>query len=345
MSPVPPQTAVPSPQPAPPSLTPLEARTRLPFRPRLTSDALGWTNGVVAEEYEEREPCTFVRPPVTHHRLSLLSATPGSALGWQRLDGNGVRVERRSDGSPLFCLIPAGRSHQWSSSGGRVAGFHLLLPRGFVAGIAADAGFGSDAIGSAGQLGCRNASLEPLMRQLAAELREPGAGGTLLADALARTLCLRLLRSHADAQPPERERPSRAPPTPLTDAQVRRVRELMTAEFAANPSNADLARSLGLSTGHFERCFKAATGVSPRAYLLEVRVGRAAGLLREHPDRTTLAVALKAGFADHSHMTRSFRRVLGKTPSAVRRVAAGLHTAALLSLAQFLEEAALVGIV
>jgi AraC-like DNA-binding protein len=48
------------------------------------------------------------------------------------------------------------------------------------------------------------------------------------------------------------------------------------------------------------------------------RVERAARMLRE-TDRPFAAVAVDAGFCDQSHMIRSFRRVLGRAPSEVRK--------------------------
>jgi AraC family transcriptional regulator len=47
------------------------------------------------------------------------------------------------------------------------------------------------------------------------------------------------------------------------------------------------------------------------------RVERAAQLLRES-DEPLSTIALEAGFCDQSHMNRTFRRVLGRLPTAVR---------------------------
>jgi AraC family transcriptional regulator len=47
------------------------------------------------------------------------------------------------------------------------------------------------------------------------------------------------------------------------------------------------------------------------------RVERAARLLRE-TDQPAACIALEAGFCDQRHMNRTFRRLLGRTPSEVR---------------------------
>jgi transcriptional regulator GlxA family with amidase domain len=47
------------------------------------------------------------------------------------------------------------------------------------------------------------------------------------------------------------------------------------------------------------------------------RIERAARLLRE-TDESYASIAADAGFCDQSHMNRTFRRLLGRAPSAVR---------------------------
>jgi AraC-like DNA-binding protein len=46
-------------------------------------------------------------------------------------------------------------------------------------------------------------------------------------------------------------------------------------------------------------------------------VERAARLLRE-TDQPAAGIAAEAGFCDQSHVTRTFRHILGRLPSAVR---------------------------
>jgi AraC family transcriptional regulator len=63
--------------------------------------------------------------------------------------------------------------------------------------------------------------------------------------------------------------------------------------------------------------YRRATGEGLLEVAARFRVERAAYLLRE--TATPLAnVAIDAGFCDQSHMNRTFRRVLGRTPLAVR---------------------------
>lgn len=78
-----------------------------------------------------------------------------------------------------------------------------------------------------------------------------------------------------------------------------------------------ISREVNLSRPHFTRVFRAIEGVPPWSYVTERRVRRAVELLES--DRPLSEVALDAGFADQSHLTRVFKRVIGRTPGEVRR--------------------------
>jgi AraC-like DNA-binding protein len=74
---------------------------------------------------------------------------------------------------------------------------------------------------------------------------------------------------------------------------------------------ADVAR---LSKYHFVRCFQAATGVAPHKYLTLVRVREARRLLER--GLSVGEAADRVGFADASHLSRTFRKWLGIAPGA-----------------------------
>lgn len=80
---------------------------------------------------------------------------------------------------------------------------------------------------------------------------------------------------------------------------------------------ADLSACCGLSPFHLNRAFRAAFGIPPHAYLLQLRVARARELIAAGTALSSAAV--EAGFADQSHMTRIFTRQFGYSPSAFAR--------------------------
>jgi AraC family transcriptional regulator len=79
-----------------------------------------------------------------------------------------------------------------------------------------------------------------------------------------------------------------------------------------------LAREAGVHPVTLARGFRRALGVGVGEYLNELRVRWVEERLGE-PDGGLADLAIAAGFADQSHMTRAFRRVTGRTPGAVRR--------------------------
>ena len=64
------------------------------------------------------------------------------------------------------------------------------------------------------------------------------------------------------------------------------------------------------------RAFKAAFGIAPHGYLIQLRLVRARRLLAI--GTAPAEVASDLGFADQSHLGRWFRRANGLTPGAYR---------------------------
>ncbi|MFN3407606.1 MAG: helix-turn-helix domain-containing protein [Limisphaerales bacterium] len=84
-----------------------------------------------------------------------------------------------------------------------------------------------------------------------------------------------------------------------------------------------LAQIARMSKRNFLRSFHAALGTSPIAYLIQLRVQRAAGLLRR-TDQSVTDIAFAVGFSDSNYFTRQFRKTLGVTPGEYRRQQARL---------------------
>lgn len=74
-----------------------------------------------------------------------------------------------------------------------------------------------------------------------------------------------------------------------------------------------IAGALGISVDRLTHLVSGATGIPPRTHVLWQRVLRVLGEPAAPPNLAAAAAA--AGFSDHAHMTRSFRRFLGRAPS------------------------------
>jgi AraC-like DNA-binding protein len=82
-----------------------------------------------------------------------------------------------------------------------------------------------------------------------------------------------------------------------------------------------LAVQAGLSPRHFARSFLRATGYTPYAYLLWVRLSRARELLKQPGRAKSLKeIAGLCGFFDQTHFGRHFRRMFGTTPATFAQV-------------------------
>lgn len=97
----------------------------------------------------------------------------------------------------------------------------------------------------------------------------------------------------------------------------RQVRKYVLAHLAEDISNRVLAELVGLSVWHFVRAFKQSAGVPPHRFMLERRVERVKHLLVE-TDLPLAQISVVAGFADQSHCSRRFRKLVGITPSRFR---------------------------
>lgn len=114
-----------------------------------------------------------------------------------------------------------------------------------------------------------------------------------------------------------------ARPGARSTAALRRVRELLDAEYARTVTIGELAREAGLSTFHLIRVFRATFGLPPYKYLELVRIQQARRLIRLGFPLTHVVHA--TGFSDQSHLTRYFKRIVGVTPGIYARAGCDLR--------------------
>jgi AraC-like DNA-binding protein len=79
----------------------------------------------------------------------------------------------------------------------------------------------------------------------------------------------------------------------------------------------DLSTLTGLSTFHLTRTFKRSFGLTPLAYRDRVRMTEARRLLLQ--GEATAQIGLALGYADQSHFTRQFQRIVGTSPQRYAR--------------------------
>lgn len=104
----------------------------------------------------------------------------------------------------------------------------------------------------------------------------------------------------------------------LSLPQMLRARELL-----ADPDQAlsvrDVAIACGMNQATFSRAFRAATGMSPRAWRLEARVCHAKRLL-EGSGLSMTRIAGECGFGEQAHFNHIFSRLARCSPGEWRRM-------------------------
>lgn len=91
---------------------------------------------------------------------------------------------------------------------------------------------------------------------------------------------------------------------------------LMGDDAALTPEEA--ATRIAVSVRTLQRMTHRHVGLSPAAMIRRRRLQEAAQRVREYPDVDLASIAAELGYADHAHLTRDFRSVLGIAPRAYR---------------------------
>lgn len=106
-------------------------------------------------------------------------------------------------------------------------------------------------------------------------------------------------------------------PEALETSPVSAAVGLIMQRYAEPLNNAELAKACHMSTSVFERQFTETYGITPHNYIRNVRVR-----LSCHPlvfsHKRLSEIAMNFGFADQSHFTNEFHRLMGEAPGAYR---------------------------
>jgi AraC-like DNA-binding protein len=150
-----------------------------------------------------------------------------------------------------------------------------------------------------------------LLNALKFDILNGSPSGSIFAQAVVAALLRHIIRPRPEL------RPEIHASVGLTKQQITRTEELIESNLSSRLSLLDFAASAGMSVRHFCRAFRASKGISPHQYVIRRRIERARSLI-EASDMPYAEVAEMAGFADQSQMAKTFRRVLGITPSHFR---------------------------
>lgn len=157
---------------------------------------------------------------------------------------------------------------------------------------------------------------DPLLHHIAlvlkAALASEGVAGRLYAQSLADALVVHFLRRYGATRPSLSEGSGG-----LSPYKLQRTTAYIKAHLAQELSLAQLAAVGQMSSAHFARLFKHATGLAPHQYVIACRMEHAKRLLAE-TDVSLSEVALQVGCTDQSHFSALFRAHVALTPKAYR---------------------------
>lgn len=101
------------------------------------------------------------------------------------------------------------------------------------------------------------------------------------------------------------------------DHHLRRFSDLLDAHWAEHRPVSAYADALGITVHHLGRLTRAASGQTPREWILE-RLIREARRYLAYSDLPVAAIAARLGFADPAHFSRVFSKATGLAPREFR---------------------------
>lgn len=272
-----------------------------------TSRGLGWTSLYASNQLEKPYEDTY--SAVDDHLIIVHLDGPVSVT---RLLGKSLTRRTIAPGG-LF-ILPGGLDFGVRLENS-LNSLHVYLRKQVVDDVAHELGFKQSRMGEIVPcLGDHDLLIERLAISIQDAMQDRDASSPVYADYLARAMAAHLLHRHSASANMRLALPQGS----FSKLQLQRATDFMEAHLTKPLTLAELASVSGLSSSHFARRFKIATGMPPHQYLIRLRVERAKRLLcgRE----PIINVALACGFTHQEHMTRIFRRVVGVTPAMFRRL-------------------------
>jgi AraC family transcriptional regulator len=224
----------------------------------------------------------FVMPAHSHERWKICLTLSG-------LHSDLERGVRRHKGPSFLSVLPPGERHS-SVFSETTKCFHIEFDEDFVS-------------PTLGLIYVADGRIPILAHRINAEFGSSDTSSALLIQGLSLELLAFLGRAKSD---------SAARPQWL-DKSAALLRERRSDAVTA----AEIAAEIGVHPVHLSRQFKRHFGMNMGEYLRETKVKLACDELRS--GKSLVEIAAAAGFADQSHFTRVFKKIVGETPGEFRK--------------------------
>ena len=110
------------------------------------------------------------------------------------------------------------------------------------------------------------------------------------------------------------------------DRRIFHIKNKLSQDLGRSWSVEDMADHCRFSASHFRRLFKEEVGITPAAYLNNLRLEKVREMLAD-PDcfLQTKEIGVLVGLTNESHFTHDFKAKFGMTPTAYRAHQAEIH--------------------
>ncbi len=276
----------------------------IPAISSLSSKGAGW-DGIALESFSDVPGVSIPDHDHPTHFLNLL--THGNIKAQWTTDGK----SRSADNGPgTIYVLPAGTRDRLTWSGPTTRIILVMEPRFLARSLEGTAHLKDVELTTHWNLHDRH--IQSLMLALHADLEDSSPAGPLYGESLGLALGTYLVRRYSArgcAEPNYRGG--------MPTMRLNRTLEFINQNLARDLRLWELAQVAGMSPNYFCEQFKVSTGLPPYKYILRCRIERAKQYLRD--PKIALACAGEAdGFADQSHFTKVFRRIVGVTPMRFR---------------------------
>jgi AraC family transcriptional regulator len=277
-----------------------------PTPPTVSSRYAGW-HGISMQSFNHVPACYI--PDHEHPILMLNLQRSGQTRCEWTTEG---RTRKAEHGPGNLYILPAGtrdRFTRWAPTN------HLTLVMApyFLARVLEESAHPAD-LELIPNWNLRDPHIASLMLALYADLEDSSPAGPLFGESLGVALAHYLLRRYSARMPRQLDYKGGMP-----TARLNRVLDFMRENCAKEMRIWELAQLAGMSPHYFCELFKKSTGLSPHQYCLRCRIDLAKVFLRS-PQYAVNRVAKATGFADQSHFTKVFRRMVGVTPTQFRQL-------------------------
>jgi YesN/AraC family two-component response regulator len=102
-----------------------------------------------------------------------------------------------------------------------------------------------------------------------------------------------------------------------TQLLIRQAMSYVHQHYTEPIGREDIAAHININADYLTDCFRQELNLTPMMYLRRYRIRQACEML-ETTDLSIMQVALKVGFSESAHFTRTFQREVGMTPRAFR---------------------------